>query len=129
MRRFNRKAQKPIRQHLRREATPAERALWTGLRNKALGVRFRRQHGVGRYVLDFYCPEVRLAVELDGAAHDSPEAQDYDDARTRWLGETHGIRVLRFENRTVFEQPDDVLAAIRRAVAEAPEVSGELRKT
>ncbi len=119
MRRFNRRAQKAARQHLRRAATPAERALWLGLRGERLGVRFRRQHGVGPYILDFYCPAARLAVELDGAVHDAPGARAYDDARTQWLWDTHRIRVLRFENRLVFEQPDDVLAAIAQAVAEA----------
>ena len=69
--------------------------------------------------MDFYAPEARLAVELDGAAHDG--AEDYDDARTRWLWEAHRIRVHRFENRTVFEQPADVLGAIRRAIATPPE--------
>ncbi|MEM1054676.1 MAG: DUF559 domain-containing protein [Bacteroidota bacterium] len=119
MRRFNRTNQKAIRQHLRREATPAERSLWTALRGNRLGVRFRRQHGVGPYVLDFYCPSARLAVELDGAAHDDPSVQDYDDVRTRWLWEEHRIRVLRFENRTVFEQPEAVVGVIREVVTAA----------
>ena len=88
--------------------------LWRALQRRQLGgLKFRRQFGVGPYILDFYCPEVHLAVELDGAVHDAQ--REYDDARTRNL-ETVGVRVIRFETRDVFERLDVVLAAI---VAEA----------
>ncbi len=75
------------------------------------GRKFRRQHGIGPYIVDFYCPAERLAVELDGAVHQNPWRQDYDDERTAFLRQ-YDIRVLRFENRKVFEQPDVVLQAI-----------------
>ena len=107
-----RQPQTPTRQHLRSEGTPAEAFLWRYLKARRLsGRRFRRQYGVGPYVLDFYCPVERLAVELDGAVHDDPAARTYDDARTAVL-RTEGIRVVRFENRRVFEETGGVLAEI-----------------
>jgi len=108
----------PLRRHLRNHGTPAEAALWLLLKNCQLrGRRFRRQHSAGPYVLDFYCPAERLAIELDGAVHDDPARRAYDDARTAWLAE-RGIRVVRFENRLVFEHPEAVLEAIAAAFRE-----------
>ena len=72
---------------------------------------FRRQFGVGPYVLDFYCPELRLAIELDGAVHDSAEAIAYDRERTDYLTGEFGIHVLRFRNELVFEMPERILIA------------------
>lgn len=104
---------KTLRRGLRREATPAEQRLWRLLRNRQLDDRkFRRQHPIGRYIVDFYCAEERLAIELDGAVHDDPARAEADYRRQRAL-EARGIRVLRFENRIVFEQPEAVLEAIR----------------
>ena len=94
--------------------------MWRYLKAKRLGGRrFRRQYGVGPYVLDFYCPTERLAVELDGAVHDGPAERSYDDARTAVLT-TEGIRVVRFENRRVFEDPDAVLAEIASHFSPSP---------
>lgn len=115
MRIFNRPAQKRTRQHLRTHGTPAEAVLWGYLQRRQLrGRRFRRQHGVGPYVLDFYCPAERLAIELDGAVHADPVRHAYDAVRTRHLAGV-GIRVLRFENRAVFDAPEVVLATIEAA--------------
>lgn len=112
----NRPRQKATRRRLRRDATPAERRLWTALRGRRLGGhRFRRQHGVGPYVLDFYCPAARLAIELDGAVHADPQRAAYDAARTHHLTAL-GIRVLRFENRQVLETLDVVAEAILSVV-------------
>ncbi|HLT46621.1 MAG TPA: endonuclease domain-containing protein [Rubricoccaceae bacterium] len=108
----NRPRQKVLRRDLRNHATRAEQALWRRLKGRALrGRKFRRQHGIGRYVVDFYCPSERLAVELDGAPHRDPLRAAYDAQRQRDL-EALGIRVLRFENREVLERPDFVLTAI-----------------
>jgi very-short-patch-repair endonuclease len=75
---------KPVRRALRTDGTPAEAALWTLLKRRQLqGRRFRRQHSVRPYVLDFYCPEERLAVELDGSVHFEPARRAYDAARER----------------------------------------------
>jgi very-short-patch-repair endonuclease len=110
----------PTRRHLRHHGTPAEATLWRPLQRRQLaGRRFRRQHSVGPYVLDFYCPAERLAVELDGAPHFEPARAAYDAERTRAL-EALGLRVVRFENRVVFENPEGVLAAIAAAFEAAP---------
>lgn len=88
--------------------------LWKHLQRSQLnGKKFRRQHSVGPYVLDFYCPRQRLAIELDGAAHDHERAQCRDEARDRFLAEA-GIRVLRFENQYIFANLEGVLIEIRR---------------
>ena len=109
---------RPCRRALRNGGTSAEAALWNLLKKRRLGGRkFRRQHSVGRYVLDFYCPAERLAVELDGAHHFTPAGQERDVRRTRYLN-TLGIRVVRFENRRVFEAPEAVLAGIAAAFAD-----------
>ena len=103
---------KPRRRELRRQLTIAEAHLWNHLKDRSLrGRKFRRQHSVGSYVLDFYCPGERLAVELDGAAHDHEAAQDHDALRTRFL-QGAGIRLVRFENREVIENLEGVLLVI-----------------
>ena len=107
-------ALRTFRTALRHHLTPAEARLWTHLQRCQLaGRKFRRQHSVGGYILDFYCPAERLAIELDGAVHDSEMAQQYDEERDLFLRHC-GIRVLRFENKWVFLQPDEVLAEIAR---------------
>ena len=86
---------------LRSNMTDAELALWRCLRRKQLGgFRFRRQHPFERYVLDFYCCEVQLAVELDGGQHNDPSVKVQDGTRTDFL-EKHGIHVIRFWNNEV----------------------------
>ncbi len=102
---------------LRRALTLPEILLWQALRRRQLdGMLFRRQHPIGRYVLDFYCPAHRLAVEVDGAAHDLPARAASDIARDTWL-DGQGIRVLRFPAREVLsaERRLDVLATIAAA--------------
>ena len=114
----NRRSVKDLRQALRKSPTEAEERLWSKLRRSQLaGKKFRRQHSIGRYILDFYCPEVRLAVELDGSVHSHPTAGERDLDRTRFL-EGLNVRVLRFENRLVFENLEGVLEMIRRKLCE-----------
>jgi len=94
---------------LRCAPTDAERVLWYRLRNRALiGAKFRRQHPIGPYVVDFVCVEARLVVELDGGQH----AGCADDARRSALLRSLGYRVLRFWNHEVFEEREAVLEAI-----------------
>ncbi|MEL7170052.1 MAG: endonuclease domain-containing protein [Bacteroidota bacterium] len=113
-----RSAQIDLRRHLRTHGTTAEATLWGALKNRQLaGRRFRRQHGLGAYVVDFYCPAERLAIELDGAPHFTPAGQARDAARDRALAAV-GVRVLRFENRMVFENLDALLDTIRAAFRE-----------
>ena len=81
---------------LRREMSLPEVLLWQHLRGAQLaGLRFRRQHPVGTYILDFYCADHRLCIEIDGSAHDSPERAAHDARREVWLN-SQGIRVIRF---------------------------------
>jgi very-short-patch-repair endonuclease len=110
---------------LRRAMTLPEAILWRELRRRTLaGFRFRRQHPVGPYVLDFYCPEARLALEVDGAAHDNPTRAAQDEHRTAWLAE-RGIRVLRLPARNVLRGDDaeHVLPTIAAVCAELTEGS------
>ena len=98
----------------RREMTHQERKLWARLRAKQLyGLKFRRQHPIGRFILDFYCHQHKLAVEIDGPTHAEPEQIAYDAARTAWL-EERGLRVIRFTNRDVDSNLEVVLEEIAR---------------
>ncbi len=106
---------KDIRQDLRNNPTPAEAELWKKLKERQVcGLKFRRQFGIGPYVLDFYCPEIHLAIELDGSVHDSGEAIIYDKERTAYLTEGFGIHVLRFRNEQIFKDMDSVLDEIKK---------------
>ncbi len=98
---------------LRREETPAESAMWQALRDSQLdGPRFRRQHALGQFVLDFYCPALRLVVELDGNIHNTPEQAERDRARTEHLAAA-GYTVVRFRNHEVLHDLPSVLARLR----------------
>ena len=109
----NRPSLKHRRRTLRGALTPAEARLWRHLQRSQLESRkFRRQHSVGQFILDFYCPAEKLAIELDGAAHDHDAAQIADAARDRRLGSL-GITVLRFENREVLANLEGVLLRIK----------------
>ena len=113
----NRQSLRARRKELRSNLTPAEASLWKSLqRSQVSGKKFRRQHSVGNYILDFYCPECRLAIELDGQGHFSPVAWEHDSQRTEFLNKLN-IRVLRFENRDVFEHLDWVLRTIGENLA------------
>jgi very-short-patch-repair endonuclease len=101
---------------LRKRLTSAEECLWQALRNKQLnGLRFRSQHPVGRFILDFYCASCKLAVEVDGSFHDDRE--DYDLERTQVL-KSYGYFVLRFTNDEVLGDLDSVLEKISTVAKE-----------
>jgi very-short-patch-repair endonuclease len=102
---------------LRAASTDAERRLWSRLRLRQLGQRFRRQQPLGPYVVDFVCFERRLVVEVDGGQH--ADHADYDMTRTRWL-ESRGFRVLRFWNNEVLLRTDTVCAVIHEALRGDP---------
>jgi len=105
---------KPFRRKLRKNMTAAEVALWLMIKNKQLdGERFLRQYSIGHFVVDFYCPKYKLAVELDGEVHFTDEAEAYDKERTEFLSSV-GVRVLRFENFEVFQYPMRTLDEIRK---------------
>jgi very-short-patch-repair endonuclease len=97
---------------LRAKLTDTERKLWALLRNKQVqGHRFRRQHPIGPYIVDFFCSAAKLIVELDGGQHGADAAIAYDAARTAWL-EKRGYRVLRFDNVEFLKNPYGVLDGI-----------------
>ena len=105
---------------LRENQTPAERLLWAQLRRKRVGnVRFRRQHALGPYIVDFYCHTARLVIEVDGEDHDL--RFERDQRRTAWL-ESYGARVVRFSNQEVRENLEGVVRTIegRLSVAIPP---------
>ena len=102
------------RKELRSSLTPAEAALWSIIRNgKIDGRKFRRQHSVDGYILDFYCPDEKLAIELDGAGHFTEQGALSDIDRTSIL-QRYNIRVVRFENKLVFQHTDFVIEEIRK---------------
>lgn len=105
---------KDNRKSLRNAPTHAEATLWLKLRRSQLdGKKFRRQHSVGSYILDFYCPEHQLAIELDGADHFTKGGRGNDAERTAYLNNLQ-IKVIRFENRLVFEKMDWILGEISK---------------
>ena len=105
---FNLKYQKQIRSQLRTNMSKPEEVLWQRIRRKQLGVKFRRQHGIGRYIVDFYCAELNLVIEIDGDSHFSDEGKEKDAMRDAFL-EALGIKVLRFTNEEVMKQTESVL--------------------
>jgi very-short-patch-repair endonuclease len=89
---------KQRRRKSRHNQTEAEKALWAHLRNRQFyGIKFFRQYSIGPYILDFYCPSMRLAVELDGGQHNQSESKEYDAVRSEYL-KAQGIEVIRFRN-------------------------------
>lgn len=114
---FNSPDLKNQRQSLRNNSTGYERILWSELKKSKLGVKFRRQHSIGGYVLDFYCPAKKLAIELDGYPHRARKEQD--NYRTRTL-KTLGIRTIRFWNGDLKTDLDEVLRKISTTLFDSP---------
>ncbi|MFH0851938.1 MAG: DUF559 domain-containing protein, partial [Candidatus Peregrinibacteria bacterium] len=101
---------------LRREPTKAEELLWNALRrHQIVGTYFRRQHPIGTFILDFYCAEVRLGIEIDGSIHHRQDVQEYDAYREEELRE-RGIELLRFSNNEILNDIDVVLQTIEKEV-------------
>jgi very-short-patch-repair endonuclease len=115
---YNKKVYKEKRRVLRKNMTKAEVLLWLELKNrKILGQRFLRQYGVLSYVVDNYCPKVKLAVEVDGATHQSEEEIEYDKIRQEKL-EQYGITFLRFTNAEVYDDRYNIVEKIKMKVKE-----------
>ncbi len=97
---------------LRKQATPSEEILWECLRNRRLsGLKFKRQHHIDRYIVDFYCAEMKLVVELEGSIHEEKDQIEYDDYRMKYL-EGRGLCVMRFRNEEVVNSRETVLDTI-----------------
>ena len=105
---------KERRRELRNRPTDGEHLLWYQLRGSKLdGRKFRRQHSIGPYIADFYCPEERLVVELDGNVHDEPAQRERDSKRTQYLN-SQGITVLRFPSGVALSDQQSILDEIRK---------------
>ena len=101
---------------LRKELTDAEELLWLLLRNRQFcGLKFRRQHPIAPYVLDFYCDEERLGIELDGGQHNEPDKKQTDKERTAFL-ERKGIKIIRFWNNEVLQKTETVLEHLYNSI-------------
>ena len=112
---FNRKSLKFFRSSLRNKSTSAEAVLWNILKSKKLdGRKFRRQHSIGNYIVDFYCASEKLIIELDGNPHGEYHKIEKDKKRDQYL-EDLGFSILRFENRLVFQEPEYVKNEIIKA--------------
>ncbi len=116
---FNRDDNKDIRRKLRKNEPATERLLWSHLRNRQLlGLKFRRQYGVGNYVIDFYCTETKLGIEIDGNSHFENSVVIVKDKLRQEFIESLGITVYRFTNREVMENVEGVLEVISKFVRE-----------
>ncbi len=104
---------------LRKEPTPAEVKLWAYIRNDQLGVNFRRQHAIGKYIPDFVCIKKKLIIELDGSQH--IEQAEYDAERTKFL-ESQGYKVIRFWNNQIVNDINGVIKVIQFALESETQV-------
>ena len=107
---------KDYRRNLRKKLTPAEASLWSLLKNKQVfGLKFRRQASIENYIVDFYCPQYKIAIELDGEPHFTQEQADKDQKRDKRL-KVLGHKVLRYENLIVFDHPDFIFDDIKQII-------------
>lgn len=111
---YNDQKQRERRRELRKNKTEAEKILWQELRGRKLGnLKFYRQYSVGPYILDFFCPQVRLAIELDGSPHQ--EAIEYDKEREFFLKDKN-IQTVRFWNSEVLKNIEGVLSTVKKMI-------------
>ncbi|OHB15224.1 MAG: hypothetical protein A2431_01915 [Candidatus Zambryskibacteria bacterium RIFOXYC1_FULL_39_10] len=103
---------KERRRELRKRSTTQENLLWEKLRNRKIGCKFRRQHSVGGYILDFYCKEKRLLIEIDGGIHMKTEAKKNDEVRDKYFKEIN-FKILRFKNNDIEKDIDMVVEKIK----------------
>jgi very-short-patch-repair endonuclease len=102
-----------LAKELRKLETEAEKQLWSRLNNnQIIGLQFRRQHPINRFIADFYCPKIKLIIEVDGSIHELPEYQFNDIGRSEILND-FGITVIRFTNEQIIEQTDSTVEEIK----------------
>lgn len=99
-------------QLLRDNPTPAEKILWEKLRQNQLGEKFRRQHPIKEFIVDFYCHKLKLIIEVDGSIHNIPEVADLDTGREYELNEL-GLKIIRFSNEDIFNNLTDVIQKVK----------------
>lgn len=115
---YNKKIVKRKRQQLRRNLTKAEKLVWMFLRKRQVkGIKFRRQFSIDQFIIDFYCPQLKLTIEIDGDVHEMDNVKDHDEMRQNYL-EGFGIQFLRITNDEVFQNLDKVFKRIEVFISE-----------
>ncbi len=109
---FNKKYHKNSRRQLRGQMTKAEIALWHKIRNRQLGYKFRRQHGIGKYITDFYCPELKLIIEIDGDIHFYERNIAADKKREEYFKKL-GLKTIRYTNSDIIQNINNVLENLK----------------
>jgi len=110
---FSRNEEIKKRKDLRNHSTESESVLWNAIKNKQLdGIKFRRQHSIGPYIMDFYCPSLKLCIEIDGEIHDHYDDNIKDVIRTRNINR-YGITILRYSNACIYNNLNGILQSIR----------------
>ncbi|MCX6731610.1 MAG: endonuclease domain-containing protein [Candidatus Parcubacteria bacterium] len=117
---FNKASEKIKRKILRNNVTKAETILWSKLRNKQIfNYKFRRQYSIGPFVVDFYCPKLKLAIEIDGSSHFQSDELEYDKERQDYI-EDKNIKFLRFINDDIYKKLDKIVKIIKNNVYPHP---------
>jgi very-short-patch-repair endonuclease len=115
---YNKSNYEESRKYLRSHPTYTEYLLWMQLKSKRMcGYKFRRQYSVDKYILDFYCPKVKLAIEVDGLSHQPEEQKNYDRYRQRYI-EKFGIKFIRISDEEIFLDLDKVVEKIKLRITE-----------
>ena len=113
---YNKESEKANRKKLRRNSTQAEQILWECLKDrKFLGLKFKRQFSIDHFVLDFYCPKIKFAIELDGAVHLDDRVRNHDENRDGFLS-AFGIKILRIKNEMVINNINKILELIKKNI-------------
>ncbi|MFN8673477.1 MAG: endonuclease domain-containing protein [Candidatus Sericytochromatia bacterium] len=112
---FNKPEYKERRQKLRNNMTEPEKKLWEILRNKQMGVKFRRQHGIGHYIADFYCTDLKMVIEVDGESHFSEEGIEYDKIRDDFMSSL-GIITIRVKNNDIMKNIEGIHQYIQNKI-------------
>ena len=113
---FNQSTYKQRRQELRKNMPEPEKRVWALLRNQKMGVKFRRQHGIGYYIADFYCSELKLVIEIDGESHHSEAAQQYDQQRDEYM-QALEIKSIRLSNKEVMQNIEGVYQYLHQCLS------------
>jgi very-short-patch-repair endonuclease len=125
---FNKTEAKPKRQSLRKNMPPAEVLLWSKLKDKRLkGYKFRRQYSIDNFIVDFYCPKLKLAIEIDGDSH-YVEGADINDRERQSIIESYGITFLRFTNKEIYENLEGILEIIAEHLSQTSPYPSLLRR-
>ena len=118
---YNLTSLKDRRRQLRRQPIPSEAKFWMFLRNRQYrGLKFRRQHSIGGYILDYFCPALRLAIEIDGDSHLKPGRDIYDERRQRWI-ERQGVTIVRFLSSDVINNFEGVIERLDEVIKQKPD--------